>query len=604
MKRGATMKRLMILLLLMTIVALFSACSVEPDEVDYDAEFNRIYSLMPSTFSNDILLPSGKDPFLVEYQVENEDLPGNILPFELLPSDDNIIIEVQVKYGGETEKYYISIIQIGNEALYNDTQTSEVFYKAFLKADAYIPRVATSNFTLHTFDDNDDIEVDYLVNCTDVERGRVVYTFPGEDAECGISTSITYNGETRMEIIPFTMSAVDNLPKISSIYIETEGNSTIDNNWEYVRATLSMYNGGDTSSPALVDVPLGIRLRGNSTLWMPKKSFKIKFDEKIRITNAYQEKDWVLLANFTDQTLVRNYVAYQMSNNMNLEFTPSYVFVDVYLNGEYLGNYMLSDQIEVTNHRVDIEENVPEIDTGYLIEYDWGLYRDPVNVETENYFTVEGIPFVIKSPQQEDEHYRSMHKVFIENYMNEVFDTLRDNDDYHDLIDEESFIDWFIVSEVFKNVDSGYSSVYFYKDAGGLLKMGPVWDFDLSSGNQGHLGDDLRGPEGWYTPRADKNRLFYYLFEYPEFREALKDRWNEIYESVIVEVLNNIFVAADSITYSRFENFQRWDVIGKNADWYTSPEVFAIQTYDEQVWFLHDYLEERIEWLDEEINDF
>ena len=97
--------------------------------------------------------------------------------------------------------------------------------------------------------------------------------------------------------------------------------------------------------------------------------------------------------------------------------------------------------------------------------------------------------------------------------------------------------------------------------------------------------------------------MFYYLWQYPEFQEALKERWNEVYETVILQVLDNIFEAADSITYSRLQNFQRWDVIGINYDWYTAPEVYAIDTYDEQVWFLHDYLKERIEWLDEEIND-
>jgi len=83
--------------------------------------------------------------------------------------------------------------------------------------------------------------------------------------------------------------------------------------------------------------------------------------------------------------------------------------------------------------------------------------------------------------------------------------------EYDTLIDEASFIDWFIVEELFKNVDVGYSSVYYYKDKGGLLKMGPVWDFDLSTSNPGHLQDDLRGPEGWYTSLQYKNIWFYYF---------------------------------------------------------------------------------------------
>lgn len=586
-------------------IPLFSSCTITGDQgLDYDAEFERLYPLIPSTFSEDIVLPSGKEPFEVNYQIDNQDLVGNVISYELLPNDQNIILEIHIRSGEVMEKYYVDILQLGDEELYNDVQTNQVFYRAFLKADAYIPSTATSNFTLHMFEENQELDVEYLVDCTEIVRGRVEYTFPNEETACNVYTSIRYNNETRTQIIPYVMSAVDDLPKISAIYIETEGDAPISNNYDYVRGSLSMYNAGDKNNPYLEDVPLGIRLRGNSTLFMPKNSFKIKFDSKIRLTNAYQEKDWVLLANFTDQTLVRNFVAFQMSRGLQMDFTPSYVFVDVYLNDEYLGNYMLTDQVEVTNDRVDIEENVTDIDTGYLLEYDVGLYRIGLENTDENYFVIDGIPFVIKSPNHYDEHYSISQKNYIENYMNDVFDTLERQEDYHDLIDEASFIDWFIVSEVFKNVDSGYSSVFYYKDKGGLLKMGPLWDFDLSSGNQGHLGDDLRGPEGWYTARQDKNRLFYYLWQYDEFKEALQDRWNEVYEPVILPVLDHIFEATDLITYSRYQNFQRWDVIGVNIDWYTAPEVYALKTYDEQVWFLHDYLETRIEWLNEEINDF
>ena len=155
---------------------------------------------------------------------------------------------------------------------------------------------------------------------------------------------------------------------------------------------------------------------------------------------------------------------------------------------------------------------------------------------------------------------------------------------------------------MFKNVDSGYSSVYFFKDKGGKLKMGPVWDFDLSTGNPGHLRDDLRGPEGWYTSRSDKNVFFYYLMQYPEFQEQLKDRWNEVYESVILGTLDDVLIVSDSIAHSSYMNFQKWDIIGINYEWYTASEIYDLKTYDEQVWFLYDYLEARIDWLNEEIN--
>ena len=131
--------------------------------------------------------------------------------------------------------------------------------------------------------------------------------------------------------------------------------------------------------------------------------------------------------------------------------------------------------------------------------------------------------------------------------------------------------------------------------------MGPVWDFDLSAGNQQQgLVWELRQPTGWYTARWDKNRIFYYLFEYESFRDALKARWIELYDAgVIPGLLGKIYPTADALTYSRYQNFRRWDVIGKNNEWYTNPEVLAADSYPKQLELLYDYLQTRIAWLDD-----
>jgi uncharacterized protein YfbU (UPF0304 family) len=91
--------------------------------------------------------------------------------------------------------------------------------------------------------------------------------------------------------------------------------------------------------------------------------------------------------------------------------------------------------------------------------------------------------------------------------------------------------------------------------------------------------------------------------QYPEFKEHLKERWNELYDKEILGVLDSVFKGADSMTYSRYMNFQKWDIIGTNYDWYTAPEIYELKTYDEQVWFLYDYLDIRIAWLNQAIND-
>jgi hypothetical protein len=225
-------------------------------------------------------------------------------------------------------------------------------------------------------------------------------------------------------------------------------------------------------------------------------------------------------------------------------------------------------------------------------------------MEDSNYFIVDDIPFVVKSPDSQDTHYREEQKEYISSYMEQLFRTLKRKDNYHYLIDEASFIDWYIVNEVFKNVDSGYSSVYFYKDANDVLKMGPVWDFDLSSGQYGHLSEEYRGPTGIYTALSYKNIIIYYLMQYPEFKENVKLRYNEIYHNILLPLPDMVYSFSQDITLSRYNNFQKWDIIGKDNEWYTSPEIYELKTYDEQLVFLHDFLEQRIEWLYNEFNKY
>lgn len=590
---------------------------------DNDGMLSKSITASVTTLSKDIPTLEITDVLIVEDTIEFTVLPNDIARVGAITKIELYTGDVLVQYllnledrkftGLESLDDYRILVTYTYDlndnkgpqeilASYNDIEIETEFQKVFNKLDDYFPDVMTSNITLPSFA-TIDTSLTYDVDCTEIVRNRIEYTYPSESTTCNIDVSVTYNNETRSETIEIEMSGIEELPRIPVIHINTTGNASVDTKEEYVTGTMNFTPNENSEFEVLTNVPLRIKLRGNSTLFMPKRSYKIKFDEKQFFLADYKERSWVLLANFSDQTLIRNHVAYSMSENLGMSFTPGHTLVDVYLNGEYIGNYLLSDQIQVSSNRVNVEEKVTDIDTGYLIELDIGLYREGLENTNDNYFLVDHIPFVIKSPDYEDTHYSVAQKTFITDYVTNVYRVLERKEDYSELIDVDSFIDWFIVSEVFKNVDSGYSSVYFYKDKGGTLKMGPVWDYDLSSGNQGHLGDDLRGPEGWYTSRGDKNVFFYHLMQYPEFQEALKTRWNEVYDSVILNALDDIFLAADSITHSQYMNFQRWDIIGINEEWYTSPEVLALQTYDEQVWFFHDYLAERIAWMNNEIND-
>jgi len=565
-----------------------------------EAEFHRIKALIPLTYEESFALPTSEEMFVVNYYMMGDLLTDFTVPFFQLKTDQEIVIEIHLEIDEISFIESIVITQIGDLEKYNQLIHEYEFSYIIDQVGWLLPSRFNSNVTLPLVDD---VSIVYSVDCTIIERGRVVYTFPDEDQNCSIEAIITYNDETRTADYPFVMSSFDNLPRIPQMHINTVGDAEITSNEIYTNAHMTVYNVPGLDNENLYNVPLEIRLRGNSTLYMPKKSYKIKFNEKQELFGDYSERRWVLLANHVDQSLVRDYVAFKLADKISDEFAPCYHFVDVYVNGEYQGNYLLTDQVEVSNDRIDVEENTSDIDTGYLVEYDIGLYRIGLEESGENYFLIDGIPFVIKSPEHTDEHYVDEQKDYIEEYFNLVLQTLKNYDDYTELIDEATFIDWFIVNEIFKNVDSGYSSVYFHMDKGGKLKMGPVWDFDISSGVPGYVSEELRGPTGWWTPRADKNVFFYYLMQYPEFRQSLKDRWNELYDPVILSALDDVFIGADSITHSRYNNFEKWDIIGVDWNWYTSPEVYDIKTYDGQVWFLYDFLEVRIEWMNQEINN-
>lgn len=573
-----------------------------------EEEYSILITQIPYSLIEDIVLPSPTNTLIsVEYLVDNKILENNALNYLQLAYDLEINLNIRLQYDEVVINKSFIIIQMRDEVLYNQAKTESVFESALAVVQDTLPKTILSDFTLPSFN-IDDVRIRLSVSDDyRIVNNRFIYTFPSEQTSFDVTAKITYQNQLRTYQIPITMEAYENLPKIPEIHITTQNNAQITSNEDYVsgRLTLKTFDSNNVELSLITNASMQIRLRGNSTLSMPKKPYKIKFTTKTALLSEYAQKDWVLLANFTDQTLIRNYLAYNLGNDIGMEFSPMAKFVDVYVNGEFQGNYLLTDQVEASPNRVNVEEGSSYLDTGYLVEYDFRLYDfNPATIK-DNYFILYGIPFVIKSPSQDDPHYSINQKYFIEDYLKTVYDTLKNKNDYSHLIDDSTFIDWFIVEEVFKNVDSGYSSVFMYKDKGGLLKMGPLWDFDLSTGNQGHEQNAyMRGPEGWYTSLDYKNIFFYYLMQYPSFRQKLKVRWNEIYEPHLITLLDKIYFASDSITRSRYNNFIRWDVIGKNYDWYTAPEVYNITTYEGQVEFLYEYLDQRLKWLNKEINGF
>ena len=234
-----------------------------------------------------------------------------------------------------------------------------------------------------------------------------------------------------------------------------------------------------------------IRGRGNTTWGWPKKPYLIKLDEKQHVFGMHKHKRWVLLANFMDRTLMRNLVSMKVASMTKLAWTPGCVPVELVLNGQHLGSYLLIEQVRVDNHRVNITEMTKDdnsgnaVTGGYLLELDFHFdnANQWVDPHGSNNQWSGGIPFSVKYPDSDD--LTSQQLKYIKQYVYDAAEALYGKDfkdpvkGWRAYIDEDSFIDYWIVFEVMGNHELGNpGSVFMHKDRGGKLVAGPCWDFD------------------------------------------------------------------------------------------------------------------------------
>ena len=279
-----------------------------------------------------------------------------------------------------------------------------------------------------------------------------------------------------------------------------------------------------------------IRGRGNSTWDDDKKPYKVKFDKGQNLFGFGKNKHWVLLANRYDNSLVRNRMTYWLGQQLGMEYTPQCVPVDVVMNGEYYGSYLLCEQIRVGEGRVTIDDlddikdapavTDPLIETGgYLLSMDYE--EDP-----DRLFTTEhGMRAFIESPDDNVKYYNDYIKAYMQKVENAIYgDDFKDAEGhpYTDYLDLDAAVDYWWVQEFSANGDAyGSGSTYLYKkrdsETGiGKLYWGPLWDFDYVAWGDLEYGDDA--PEDLnYT----ENEWFRVLKTDPVFVEKLKTRWSE-----------------------------------------------------------------------------
>lgn len=301
---------------------------------------------------------------------------------------------------------------------------------------------------------------------------------------------------------------------------------------------------------------LAIKGRGNTTWTAPKKPYALKLDSKSEILGMPKRKRWVLLANYLDKTLMRNHIAFFIAKakGISLDWTPRGTFVDLVLNGKHLGNYYLCEQIKIDENRVNVHENTPDdIDGGYLLELD--VYYDEVNKYRS---PIRDLPVMFKEPDEDD--LTTAQFEYVKDYFTKVENTLYADDyletgNYKDLIDVNTFVDFWFVNEVTGCDESSWpKSCYMHKDKGGKLKAGPIWDYDYATFGK-FYGKFITNKYVW----NDR------ILADPEVMKLARERWQMLLPE-FMKVADEIDRLKEVLGKSAEVNEKMWPITGSTVN--------------------------------------
>ena len=381
---------------------------------------------------------------------------------------------------------------------------------------------------------------------------------------------------------------------IPVVYITTE--AEVKDKEDYVDGTITIFG---------QEYSMGIRGRGNSGWTYPKKAYRIKLDEKASIFGMKPDRDYALVSMFCDKSLMRDMIAHDMACCMDgLEYTPERVLIELYFNEEYMGVYQLTEKIEEGKSKVNIASDGTEATDatrgiGFMLEYGWDF--DGRNIKGQDYFDTEySLRVYVKEPEITERWNDDMN--YIHDYLSTVEQCVVNHENYEDYIDMDSWVDWFIVTELANNTETSFfRSCYMYKKEDGKLYLGPIWDYDMAFGN--FTGDDWNY-DSWASGESNYQytncyNMAIYLVRDEKFMMAVRDRWNEKKEELLETALRSVEDYATTLGEAQERNFERWDIL------YTCVglERATGMDWEDQVEYLKEFLEKRYVWIDEELND-
>jgi hypothetical protein len=364
---------------------------------------------------------------------------------------------------------------------------------------------------------------------------------------------------------------------------------------------------------------IAIKYRGNSTLQFPKKSFRIETQTpwgdnlNVSLLGMPAENDWVLYAPYIDKSLLRNELSYKIAYK-----TEAYGVVthpcEVFINDYYVGVYFMMEKIKRDDNRLDIKKMTPA-DTvypgytgGYILKRDWLIgvparkyFQIPRTKSYKNYYINH---LIYDEPNPDSLH--PIQRDYISGFMLE-FEEMLLSDHYTDAligynkyIDIPSFADYMISREFGKEIDSYRYSAFMYKQHlrdGNRLHMGPTWDFNIGFGNVDFSTQGIEKPEGWlYT--LGENRLFWFerLMEDTKFADIVRCRYNYHRANIMSDSSIHAIIdqAVSRLGDASYRNHYTWKTIGR----YVWPNYFVGDTYQEEVDYLKNWVDQRLEWMD------
>jgi hypothetical protein len=365
----------------------------------------------------------------------------------------------------------------------------------------------------------------------------------------------------------------------------------------------------DESNPDYLDFdgPIQIEVRGSSSQLFSKKQYSLTtYDSKgekdnVKLLGLPKENDWILNALAYDTTFVRDYISYKLSNSLN-QYASRAEYCELILNGEYKGIYMLLEKLKADDNRINIKKikdddnELPDLTGGYIVKSDKIEGTEELGWSMPSYGW-GNVNFAYEVPKPEDK--TSQQDDYIQNVFNQLAETSYNPsntslfDGYPSLIDIPSFIDFMLLNELASNVDAYQFSTFFHKDRGSKLHAGPVWDFNLTFGNDlFEWGYDRSKYNIWQFQDGNRGARFWTdLFYDPDFSCYLTKRWRELTASGQVLNENIIHELIDETVTNIL------DAVNRQEQVWNMDINFGVRIAN-----IKNFVSQRINWISDQLN--